>query len=189
MTQAIRKYIGKAGYVLLSTLLAFHVFSVFMAPAAMPPASPLLMDGYRITVPYTELMFLNHGYHFFAPDPGASSLISWKVTRSGDVPVSGRFPDPSTRPRLLYHRYFMLAENVSSFPEETQNEVLKAYARHFAKRHSGDSVTLTRVYHEPSSISRILAGGRLSDPATFSEELIDRYQFNQTTTSSASLEY
>ena len=109
MTQAIRKYIGKAGYALLSTFLAFHVFSVFMAPAAMPPASPLLMDGYRITVPYTELMFLNHGYHFFAPDPGASSLISWKVTRSGDVPVSGRFPDPST-PRGITARHSMQKE-------------------------------------------------------------------------------
>ena len=108
-------------------------------------SSPLLEDGYQIALPYNEALFLNHGYHFFAPDPGASTLIAWEIPRDGDAPVVGRFPDVSIRPRLLYHRYFMLAENVWAFDEETQQEMLKAYARHFAGQFGSDRISISRM--------------------------------------------
>ena len=187
MKTRLRKIAGKVGYVAGSVWLAFHVFSVFIAPASMPPASPLLMDGYRMASPYADAMFLNHGYHYFAPDPGASTLISYTVPREGDTPVMGRFPTIEIRPRLLYHRYFMLAENIGGFPEDTQTEVYAAYARHFAGLHHSSKITLNRIAHEPSSIARILAGGKLFDRSTFSEELIETYDFDSTKTSSASV--
>ncbi|MDG1896330.1 MAG: hypothetical protein P8J37_15615 [Fuerstiella sp.] len=166
-----------AGRVLVNLWLAFHVFAIFISPAGMPPASPLLVDASRVALPYNQLLFLNHGYHFFAPDPGASTLISWAIDRPGDTALKGRFPDPEIQPRLLYHRYFMLAENIGAFPPETQGPVFEAYARHFALRHDSRTVRLSRLLHSPSSISRIQAGGKLSDFETFFEEPVGFYDF------------
>ena len=167
----------KTGYVLLSFALAFHVFAVFISPAAMPPVSPLLLDGYEFALPYNEALFLNHGYHYFAPDPGASTLISYTIPRSGDAPLVGRFPSLSIRPRLLYHRYFMLAENIWAFDDTTQADVQKAYARHFSELHNAPAISLARVSHSPSSILRIQAGGHLDDPETFESEDIGTFEF------------
>ncbi len=167
----------KAGHGLLSLWLAFHVFCVFIAPASMPPSSPVLSGARELVLPYLQALFLNHGYHFFAPDPGASTLIAWSIPRESDVPVRGRFPDPAICPRLLYHRYFMLAENIDSFPDEMQDQVYMAIARHFADRHQAREITLSRILHHPSSISRVLAGGRLTDPGTFTEEPLETYWF------------
>jgi hypothetical protein len=167
----------KAGYVLVNFWLAFHVFAIFISPGGMPPASPLLVDASRVAMPYNQLLFLNHGYHYFAPDPGASTLISWAIDRPGNTPLKGRFPDPDICPRLLYHRYFMLAENIGAFPLETQSQVFEAYARHFAAQHDSRTISLSRLRHSPSSITRIQAGGRLSDFETFFEEPIGFYDF------------
>ena len=172
------KLAKRCGYLVVSLMLGFHVFAVFISPAAMPPASPLLMDGYRLALPYNELLFLNHGYHFFAPDPGASTLISYAVPRQGDAPVVGRFPNLSIHPRLLYHRYFMLAENLWAFDDETQAEIQKGYARHFSALHDSSAITLNRISHEPSSILRIQAGGKLDDPETFEVETIGAFDFS-----------
>ncbi len=169
----------KAGFVLLNLWLAFHVFAIFISPAGMPPASPLLVDASRVALPYNQLMFLNHGYHYFAPDPGPSTLIQYEIDRPGDIPIKQRFPDPATFPRLRYHRFFMLAENVRAFSPETQDAILEAYARHFAKKHGVEKIRLSFINHEPSSISRIQAGGELSDPETYFEEPIGSYDFSQ----------
>ncbi|MCP4170650.1 MAG: hypothetical protein GY758_07765 [Fuerstiella sp.] len=175
----------KAGFVLVNFWLAFHVFAIFISPAGMPPASPLLVDASRVALPYNQLLFLNHGYHFFAPDPGASTLISWAIDRPGDTPLKGRFPDPMVQPRLLYHRYFMLAQNIGAFPLETQGPVFEAYARHFALQHDSPTIRLSRLLHSPSSIARIQAGGKLSDFETFYEEPVGFYDFRKNQTDAA----
>ena len=176
--QWFRKTFCKAGYGVLSLWLMFHVFAVFISPAAMPPSSPLLEDGHQIALPYNEALFLNHGYHFFAPDPGASRLIAWEVPRDGDAPAIGRFPDVSIQPRLLYHRYFMLAENVWAFDEETQQDILKAYARHLAHQFGSDRISISRLSHEPSSILRLQAGGKLDDPEMFQKVPLGEFDFS-----------
>ena len=178
MFVGLKKLCCKVGYALLSLWLAFHVFAVFISPGAMPPSSPLLEDGYRIALPYNEALFLNHGYHYFAPDPGASTLIGWEIPGEGEAPAVGRFPDVSIRPRLLYHRYFMLAENVWAFDDETQQDMLKAYARHFAVQVGADRISLSRISHEPSSIIRLQAGGKLDDPETFQKDVLGEFDFS-----------
>lgn len=178
MIVGLKKLLCKVGYSTLSLWLAFHVFAVFISPAAMPPASPLLEDCYQLALPYNEALFLNHGYHYFAPDPGASTLIAWEIPREGEAPLVGRFPDVSIHPRLLYHRYFMLAENVWGFDDQTQQDVLKAYARHFAGQSGADRISLSRISHEPSSIMRLQAGGKLDDPETFQKDVLGDFDFS-----------
>ena len=165
----------------MNVWLVYHVFSVFVAPAFMPPVSPLLVDGQRLSARYNELLFLDHGYHFFAPDPGASTLTSFTMQRPGDVPLVRRIPDIEIRPRLLYHRYFMLSENIVGFPDEFQDAVYPAYARHFGGQCNAATVAINRVLHEPSGIIRIQAGGQLEDAETFSEEPVGIYQLDATT--------
>lgn len=66
--------------------------------------------------PYAQAAYLDHGYAFFAPDPGPSHLIKYKVDfEDGRPSVEGTFPNlKEQRPRLLYHRHFMLSEQLHS---------------------------------------------------------------------------
>lgn len=111
-------------------LILLHLSAVFVAPFAFActtsggssPFADGLMRWYR---PYVDLMYLNHGYAFFAPDPGPSHLVRYRVEfADGRPPVEGIFPDLKTqRPRLLYHRHFMIAEtlyNLYTPPDEPQ---------------------------------------------------------------------
>ena len=57
----IRSRLKSLGFVALNAWLVFHVFAIFIAPAGMPPASPLLVDASRLARPYNDALFLNHG--------------------------------------------------------------------------------------------------------------------------------
>jgi hypothetical protein len=101
--------------------LAFHIAAVFVAPFAFasnsgPTPSPLADALFKVFRPYLGALFLDHGYFFFAPNPGPSHLVDYKVEfDDGRPPRAGRFPDLATeRPRLLYHRHFMLSESLSN---------------------------------------------------------------------------
>jgi len=79
-------------------------------------AGPEFLALRRWTAPYAEWLYLDHGYFFFAPNPGPSHLLA--VSKE---PIRGAgssredylavYPDRrEQQPRLLYHRYFMLSE-------------------------------------------------------------------------------
>lgn len=106
---------------LVSAALAFHVAAVFVGPFAFacnsgPAPSPFASAVYGWFRPYLGALYLDHGYFFFAPNPGPSHLVDYKVEfADGRQPVTGRFPDLATeRPRLLYHRHFMIAESLNN---------------------------------------------------------------------------
>lgn len=108
--------------VVASLLIAVHIAAVFIAPFtfASTPApgvsdgSPAALAAMRWFHPYIEAMFLQHGYAFFAPDPGPSHLFRVKLEFADGRPAEEwRFPDLQRhRPRLLYHRHFMLSERL-----------------------------------------------------------------------------
>lgn len=107
--------------VLVSLWLAIHVTAVFIAPFAFasnsgPAPSPFADAAYRLFRPYIGALYLDHGYFFFAPNPGPSHLVDYKVEfDDGRPPVTGRIPDLKTeRPRLLYHRHFMISESLNN---------------------------------------------------------------------------
>src|SRR5688572_18494486 len=102
-----------------SVLVAVHLAAVFAAPFAFacttPSGSSPFADGVmRLFRPYVDALYLNHGYAFFAPNPGPSHLVRYRIEfEDGRDPLEGTFPDLKTqRPRLLYHRHFMLAEQL-----------------------------------------------------------------------------
>jgi hypothetical protein len=79
-------------------------------------AGPEFLALRRWTAPYGEWLSLDHGYFFFAPNPGPSHLlaVSNEPIRGAGSPREDYlavYPDRRRqRPRLLYHRYFMLSE-------------------------------------------------------------------------------
>ena len=99
---------------LVSAILLAHLAAIFIAPWSSPPPAPLLAEqAARLLSPYLIAAYLNHGYRFFAPDPGPSHLVRYSMTRADGTVLEGRIPDPQRDwPRLLYHRHFMITETL-----------------------------------------------------------------------------
>ncbi len=124
---------------IVSILLLLHLIAIFAAPmAGPPPASDLSRTIAGWFRPYLKAAYLNHGYRFFAPNPGPSHLIRYEVTLADGSTASHRFPDTSEQwPRLFYHRHFMVAERVNqlmSLPEPEELEADEAGQRELAER-------------------------------------------------------
>lgn len=143
----------------LSLLIAWHVAAVFLAPLSISPSSPLVVDTAQYWMQwYLDALYINHGYHFFAPEPSDGHLIRYQVLDSGGaIMKESEFPNKQDNwPRLLYHRYFMLADqcqvDAASEAEmrQWQEEFLKGYARQILRENPGAAtVRLRRVVHYP----------------------------------------
>jgi len=105
----------------VSVLVLFHLFCVALAPLAVVEPRPLMaVSLQQIVSPYSESLFLLHGYRFFAPEPGPGHLVSYRINQANGQVIEGLFPDrDQTWPRLLYHRWFMLSETVYQHVSET----------------------------------------------------------------------
>src|SRR5690606_30890003 len=149
-----------------SLLVLAHLAVVVAVPLAMiPPASPLAAGVARFARPYIEAGNVSHGYAFFAPDPGRfSHLVRYRIEfDDGRESISGQFPDLADQwPRLLYHRHFMMSEQLGvhwlspweEVPEEIQQQALgrlqrqaASYAEHLRHRHDAERVSLDLVRH------------------------------------------
>lgn len=102
---------------IVSALVLLHLIAVFWAPfmfacrVGADATSPLADGLMPYLRPYIAMMYLDHGYFFFAPEPGPSFLVKYRVEYpDGREPVEGVFPNLDDQwPRLLYHRYFMVS--------------------------------------------------------------------------------
>jgi hypothetical protein len=113
---------------LFSIIVLAHLTAVFIPPfrfasrSSQGEASPLADSLYNSFQPYINFAYLDHGYFYFAPNPGPSHLVRYEVDMGeGQEPVVGVFPELNPKrpriigtqqPRLLYHRHFMLAESL-----------------------------------------------------------------------------
>jgi hypothetical protein len=100
----------------LSVLLAVHLCALVTVPLMFSTrGSAAIRPLYAVLRPYIDLLYLNHGYFFFAPNPGPNHLVRYEISFSdGRESAVGEFPDRQTQyPRLLYHRYFMLSETLT----------------------------------------------------------------------------
>ncbi len=159
--------------------LVFHLAAIVIAPASVSPSSSLAQGAWEVVRPYLQLLHLNHGYHFFAPEPAASTLVAYTVHRDDGTIISGRIPNRDIHPRLLYHRHFMLTEYLTFAPAEHQELVYRTYAGHLCRRYGGGEVGLARVTHYLPLREAVLNGARLDDPATYAEEPLGTYHLDE----------
>ena len=103
-----------------SIIIVAYLLLMIIGPLSNPVASQHLTAPIAETVaPLHRGLFMGHGYRFFAPNPGDSHLVKYKITKSDGTQIEGMFPDRDTMwPRLLYHRWFMLSETI--FAEHAQ---------------------------------------------------------------------
>jgi len=169
-----------------SVLILAYLAAVLLPPlAGPPPASALagrLLEPFR---PLVGALCLGHGYRFFAPDPGPGHSIRWTIERADGSRLSGSLPDrDADRPRLLYHRRFMIAEKIaplvppSDAPAEVRREaradwlpLVEGVAGQLLARHAGARVTLELVEHYLPGPEELVAveEGRGGVPATMAD--------------------
>jgi hypothetical protein len=148
--------------IIVSVFLVWHVSAVFLAPLSIPPSSGLvrsIAQGPPMQW-YLNLLYLNHGYNFFAPDPGDGHIVRYQVYDQNRQPIKdgqGEFPNRNTQwPRLFYHRYFMLAEQVGwglgdgLDPNKGPRRYLEAFGRHLLQKYDGQMVTVQWIAHRPA---------------------------------------
>lgn len=147
-----------------SALILFQITAVFWPPFAFASnsdagtSSPFADGVMGWLRPYTSLMFLDHGYSFFAPRIEGGHLVHYKVEfADGRTPVEATFPDKQEQqPRLYYHRHFMLAEalNDAYTPPEPPSlpqvpaDVPAAFRRQFEQNRERQLVAMTSVWKQ-----------------------------------------
>jgi hypothetical protein len=101
---------------IVSVLILVHLTVVIATPLALvTPRSRLAERIVLWAAPYVQAGNISHGYAFFAPDPGPSHLIHYELEFSDGRVVKGKLPDLDKHwPRLLYHRHFMLSEQLAA---------------------------------------------------------------------------
>jgi hypothetical protein len=150
--------------------LVFHVAAIIVAPAAVSPSSDLIQAAWDVCHPYLQVLDLNHGYHFFAPEPAESTLLAFEAQRADGTVVSGRIPNFGIVPRLLYHRHFMLTEHMKDAPAELQDEWVGSYAEHLCQKYGAVRVKLTGQIHNLPTMEMVREGRRLDDPSSYENE-------------------
>jgi hypothetical protein len=188
----------------ITLLLLGHLTALFAGPFQLASTredgtSPFANMVYQAVLPYMRVANLDQGYQFFAPNPGPTHLVRYKVEfNDGREPLENHFPNLDEQwPRLLYHRHMMLSEylnglapppqNMSpqqweeSLPRKRNLDELSAenrgpedwcaesYADHLLRKHGGSRVTLTVVRHGLANIEQIRAGVQLDDAASYTD--------------------
>ncbi|MCA9084046.1 MAG: hypothetical protein KDA81_08325 [Planctomycetaceae bacterium] len=178
-TPVKRSIAKKVGFFLLNCWLIVHLTGIVTAPATVGPSSQTARNVWEVVGPYLQLLYLNHGFHFFAPQPGSSNLVSWAVTTKSGETVSGRFPNFDIKPRLLYHRHFMLSEFLGNNSPEMQAVIVKGFARNLCREYDGVQVSLSTVRHELSTMERVRAGGKLTDGDLYEEQPLGTFTWEE----------
>jgi hypothetical protein len=183
--------------VVISVLLIAHIVAIFMPPFMLQASgsggsSPFGIMVMNLFAPYIDIAFLNHGYAFFAPNPGPSHLVRARIEfDDGRDPIEETFPDLDRQwPRLLYHRHFMLSEQLTAQyqppqlpPEISQEPELaerwqtarrmyelkwRSFEEHLATKYDTTHVTLTRVRHRMIDVYEVgQQHKKLDAPDTF----------------------
>lgn len=158
---------------LASTAIALYLAAVIVPPlAGPPPASALAGAVMQWMRPLVGLLHLGHGYRFFAPNPGPGHSIRWSLVRSDGSTVSGTIPDAAgDRPRLLYHRRFMVSEKLAALvppadvPAEIREQAKRDWgplvagiAANLLRAERGTQVTLDLVEHFLPGPEEVLGG-------------------------------
>jgi len=160
----------------ISLWLVYHVTAIIIAPASVSPASSLVQSVWLVFQPYLQLLYLNNGYHFFAPEPAESTLLAYSAEREDGTVIEGRIPNRQIVPRLLYHRHFMLTEQMNSGPPELEKPWYRSYAEHIGHKYGAKKVTLTRQLHYLPTMEMVRQGISLHNPESFENQPLGEFQ-------------
>jgi hypothetical protein len=139
-------------------------------PVQMPVLPRILNKSLRH---YANLLFINHGYDFFSPDPGVSHLIRYEVYNdAGEKLTAGQFPHRGEQwPRLFYHRHMMLVEQL--FEPAGDDARAKSSLGRIADRlmlvHGGVRARLQLLRHHLLAPHQVLAGQRIDAEGTYEQ--------------------
>jgi hypothetical protein len=161
--------------------LVFHLASIVIAAGSVSPSSSLVQSAWLVVRPYLQFFYLNHGYHYFAPEPSSSTLVSYTAQLDDGTLVSGRIPNRDIQPRLMYHRHFMLTEFLTFAPSESRDLVYRSYANQLGRRLGVREISLARVTHYLPLREAVLNGARLDDAESYAEEPLGTFQCDSPT--------
>jgi hypothetical protein len=161
---------------LISAAIAYHLAAVFIgAWVGSPPTSPFADEVARPFRAYIAAVDLNHGYRFFAPNPGPSHIFRYRLMFEDGSTAEGYFPNRNEHwPRLLYHRYFMLSENLNAVrmltlsPDEDEaagearfRALGNSYAGQILRARGAERIDWELVRHYQATPEDVLAGRSL----------------------------
>lgn len=168
-----------------------------LGPFGASPSAALFRAPAR---PYSQFTYLDHGYAFFAPDPGPSHLIEAELTAADGTKTQLRYPDRQAQwPRLLYHRHFMLSEflndlyhppgepppQIAADPQALQawrqsrrryEAVRDSIIAHLQQRYPEHQISIRRLEHRPPGLPEFMQDNiPLNDPQLYRplEDVID----------------
>jgi hypothetical protein len=159
---------------IVSVIVVWHLLVVFLSALAKTPTSPLMMNIANSAIMrwYSEPLYLNHGYSFFAPEPGPGHVIEYTLYDKANNQIE-TFRYPSKReqwPRLYYHRFMMLADQIDAFPDEQLRTlraegILARFAFQVLREHpTAERVTARRLTHFLTTREDFLNGKSFDDP-------------------------
>ncbi len=159
--------------------IVFHFAAVIAAAGSVGHTSELILAGWRVFRPYLQLLYLNQGYNFFAPQPAPSTLLNFEALRDDGTVLNGRIPDRTIQPRLLYHRYLLLTEHIGVAPTGLQSNWYKSYARHLCKKYGAKRVSLTRLTHYAPTMEMVRNGTRLDESWSYEHAFVGDFECSE----------
>jgi hypothetical protein len=148
-------------------LIVLHFAAILTAVTVVPPAngqSPYLANQLwtRVSRPWLQMTLMNNGYHFYAPEPGPSALLWFRVEFADGESVWVRIPDHKTiGTQIERRRLGALATNVGSpNPPSGDFEGLRARRVEAGMKHDPPipmaEGPVENQYHEPPTQALIL---------------------------------
>jgi hypothetical protein len=190
------RLLSRRSRIAISAVVMYHLLAVFLgAWMGSPPTSPFADAIARPFRTYIGLADLNHGYRFFAPNPGPSHLFRYRLVFADGKMRDGFFPDREEHwPRLFYHRYFMLSENLNVLrPGSPSRDLSKAeseqllrgfraladsYAAELLRKNDAMRIDWEYVRHYQALPDDVLGGRELADEEFY--ETLERGSLERT---------
>jgi hypothetical protein len=154
---------GRPGLIVriaITVFIVWHFTGVFLAALCVPETSKLVLNiaQHAPMQWYLDALYMNQGHSFFAPEVGPGHLVRYQLLdQNGREIEHGDFPSRKEHwPRLLYHRYFMLADQSEPPSDDKpaqdywQRKYLEAFGRQLLRDHvQAQTVVLRRYNHWP----------------------------------------
>jgi hypothetical protein len=102
--------------------------------------------------------------------------LVYAAERDDGTVIRGKIPNRGIAPRLLYHRHFMLTEQMNTGPDELQEQWYDSYAQHIGRKYGAKQVSLTRQLHFLPTMQMVRTGVRLNDPASYEDQDLGVFQ-------------